>query len=74
MAAEIKFSKDVSLSHLFDNVPVIVSSWKFSGVIIIDGRDIHAKGQGQRSKVKVTEVMTPFSRIRTLTPVVIHIW
>ena len=27
-----------------------------------------------RSKVKVTEVMTPFSRFRTLIPVWIHIW
>ena len=36
--------------------------------------DVHAKGKGQRSKVKVTEVMTPFSRFRTVTPVWIHIW
>ena len=27
-----------------------------------------------RSKVKVTEVVTPFSRFQTLTPVWIHIW
>ena len=27
------------------------------------------KGQGQRSKVKVTEVMTLLSRFRTVTPV-----
>ena len=31
---------------------------KFSGVIISDKSDVHAKGQGQRSKVKVTEVTT----------------
>ena len=30
--------------------------------------------QGQRSKVKVTEVNTQLSRCRTLTPVWIHIW
>ena len=42
---------------------------KFLGVITIDRRDAHAKGQGQRLKVKVTEVMTPFSRFRTVTPV-----
>ena len=36
--------------------------------------NVHAKGQGQRSKVKVTEVNTQFSRFRTLTPVWIHIW
>ena len=47
---------------------------KFSGVITNDKSDVHAKGQGQRSKVKVTEVMTPFSRFRTVTPVWIHIW
>ena len=34
---------------------------------------IHAKGQGQRSKVKVTEVTTLLSRFRTVTPVWIHI-
>ena len=47
---------------------------KFSGVITIDRCDVDAKGQGQRSKVKVTEVMTPFSRFRTVTPIWIHIW
>ena len=47
---------------------------KFSEVITIDKSDVHAKGQGQRSKVKVTEVMTPLSRFWTITPVWIHIW
>ena len=47
---------------------------KFSGVIIMVKSDVHAKGQGQRSKVKVTEVNTQLSRFRTLTPVWIHIW
>ena len=47
---------------------------KFSEVITIDRSDVHAKGQGQRSKVKVTEVMTPLSRFRTVTPVWIIIW
>ena len=46
---------------------------KFS-VITIDRRDVHAKGQGQRPKVKVTEVMTPLNNFRTVTPVWIHIW
>ena len=45
----------VRLSHLFDYVPIIVS---FSGVITLDQGKVHAKGQGQRSKVKVTEVTT----------------
>ena len=47
---------------------------KFSGVITMVKSDVHAKVQGQRSKVKVTEVNTQLSRFRTLTPVWIHIW
>ena len=35
--------------------------------------DVHAKGQGQKSKVKVTEVNTQLGRFRTVTPVRIHI-
>ena len=41
----------------------------FSEVITIDRSDVHAKGQGQRSKVKVIEVMTLLMRFRTVTPV-----
>ena len=47
---------------------------KFSGVITMVKSDVHAKAQGQRSKVKVTEVNAQLSRFRTLTPVWIHIW
>ena len=47
---------------------------KFSEVITKDQGNIHAKGQGQRSKVKVTEVTNQLSRFRTVTPVWIHIW
>ena len=47
---------------------------KFSGVITSDRSDVHAKGQGQRSKVKVTEVTTQLYRFRTVTPVCIHVW
>ena len=47
---------------------------KFSGVITNDQRKVHAKGQGQRSKVKVTEVTTQLNHFRTVTPVWIHIW
>ena len=47
---------------------------KFSGVITSDRSDVHAKGQGQKSKVKVTEVTTQLYRFRTVTPVWIHIW
>ena len=47
---------------------------KFSGVITNDKSDVHAKGQGQRSKVKVTEVNTQLNRFRTVTLVWIHMW
>ena len=47
---------------------------KFSGVITRGQGKAHAKGQGQRSKVKVTEVTTQLNRFRTVTPVWIHIW
>ena len=47
---------------------------KFSVVITNDQRKVHAKGQGQRSKVKVTEITTQLNRFRTVTPVWIHIW
>ena len=47
---------------------------KFSGVITSEKSDVHAKGQGQRSKVKVTEVTTQLNRFRTVTPVWIHMW
>ena len=61
----------VRLSHLFDNVPVIVSSWNFQELFpLTDTMSM----QDQWSKVKVTEVMSPFSRFRTVTPVWIHIW
>ena len=46
---------------------------KLSGVITVDKSDVHARGQGQRSKVKLTEVKTQLSRFRTVTPVWIHI-
>ena len=47
---------------------------KFSGVITNYQSKVHAKGQGQRSKVKVTEVTTPLNHFRIVTPVWIHIW
>ena len=43
---------------------------KFSEVITIDKNDVHAKGQGQRSKVKVTDIL---NRFQTVTPVWINI-
>ena len=45
--------------------------WKIS---INDRSDVYAKVQGQKSKVKVTEVKTQISCFRTITPVWFHIW
>ena len=42
-------------------------------VITKDKGKVHAKDQGQRSKVKVTEATTQLQRLRTVTPVWIHI-
>ena len=47
---------------------------KFPGIITNDQCKAHAKDQGQRSKVKVTETKTPLNRFRTVAPVWIHIW
>ena len=47
---------------------------KYSGVITTEKSDVHAIGQGQRSKVKVTEVKKQLSGFRIVTPVWIHIW
>ena len=47
---------------------------KFSEIITNDKNDVRAKGHGQRSKVKVTEVNTQLSRFRTVTPVWIRQW
>ena len=47
---------------------------KFSGVITNHRGDVHAKGQGQRLKVKVTEVATQLNSFWAITPVWIHKW
>ena len=62
------------LSHLFDMNLSSYQPENFPRGITIDRHDIHAKGQGQMSKVKVTEVMTPLSCFWTVTPVWMHIW
>ena len=56
MAAEIKFSKDVRLSvclsHLFDYVPIIVSSRNFQELLpmteVLSMQKVKVKGQGHR--------------------------
>ena len=64
----------VRLSHLFDLCSHHRIIMKFAGVITNDKSKVHAKSQGQTSKVKVTEVTTQLNRFRTVTPVWIHIW
>ena len=78
------FSCDQAALWMVQSVcPSVTSFWlcshqriimKFSGVITNDKNEVHAKGQGQRSKVKVTEVTTQLNRFRTVTPVWIHMW
>ena len=47
---------------------------KFSGMITNDKSDPYAKGQDQKSKVKVTQVKRTFSCLGAVTPFWIHIW
>ena len=63
----------VCLSHLFHNVAVMYHHEIFRSYYH-DKSDVHAKGQGQRSKIKVTEDKQQFSRFRTVTPVWIYTW
>ena len=58
-------------SHLFDYVPIIVSSWNFRSYYQWQK---WRPCKRSRSKVKVTEVTTQLNRFRTVTPVWIHIW
>ena len=57
----------IYLSHVLHYVPIIVSSWKFQELLPMTE-------MMSMQKVKVTEVKTQFSRLRTVTPVWIHIW
>ena len=45
---------------------------KFSGVINNGQSEVHANGQGPKSKVKDTKVKTQLNRFRTVTPVIMH--
>ena len=47
---------------------------KWSRVIIIDKSNVHVKGQGQRSKVKITGVKKQFYNFWTVITVWIHIY
>ena len=43
-------------SHLFDYVPIIVSTQNFQALLPMTKSDVHGKSHGQRSKVKAAEV------------------
>ena len=81
--AALQMVLSVCPSALLSVCPSVTPFWlcshhriimKFSGVITNDQSKVRAKGQDQRSKVKVTEVTTQLNRFRTVTPVWIHIW
>ena len=60
-------------SHLFDYVPIIVSSWNFQELsprTRVTSMQV-VKVRGQRSRSKRSQ---PNNRFRTVTPVWIHIW
>ena len=56
--------KDEMVMNLYNE-----NSFTLKHSITIVGHDVHAKGQGKRSKVKITEVKTQLSHFRTVTPV-----
>ena len=71
--------QSVRLSHLFHYVPIILSSRNFLELLPLAEVMSMQKGQGQRSKVKVTwdkksPILTQIGRFRTVTPVLIYQW
>ena len=61
-------------SHLFDYVPIIVSSRNFQELLPMTEVMSMLKVKVRGPKVKVTEVTTQLNYFRTVTPVWIHIW
>ena len=65
--------QSVCLSHLFDYVPIIVSSWNFQELLpiteVMSMQKVKVKGQRSWS-----EVNAQLSRFLTVTPVWFHIW
>ena len=61
--------QSVCPSHLFDYVPIIVSSQNFQELLPMT--EVMSM---PKVKDKVTEVTTPFNRFWTVTPVWIHLW
>ena len=70
----VRLSACLAVRHTFWLCSYHRITKKFSGVITKDQGNVRVKGQGQRSKVKVTEVTTLLNRFRTVTPIWVHIW
>ena len=64
----------LSVCHTFFTMFPSLYHHEILGVITIDRRDVHVKGQGQRSKVKLTEIKTQLRRFRVVAPIWIHIY
>ena len=65
------------LSVRLSDCHTMFPSWyhhEFLWVIANAQGEVYAKGQGQRLKVKVTDVKTQHKSFRPVTPVWIHIW
>ena len=64
----------VCLSHLFDYVPIIVSSWNFQELLpmteVTSMQEVKVRGQKSRSRSSTPNLAVS----RTATPVWIHIW
>ena len=73
MNGSVRLSVRLSVTHFWPCSPQLIIM-KFSGLFTNDRSDVHVKGKGQRSKVKVTGVNTQLSHSRTVTLDWIHIW
>ena len=68
----VHLSVYASISNTFSTMFLSLYQPEISNVITIAKSDVHAKGQCQRSKIKVTEVK--FGHSQYVTPVWIHKW
>ena len=62
----------LSVCHTFFTMFASSNHHDFLGVITNDQSELDAKGQGQRSKVKDTEVKTQLNRFRTVSSLNLH--
>ena len=72
-------SLSVCLSHLFHNVPFIVSSWKFQELLpltkVVSMQKVKVRGQRSKShRTKKSPILTQIEFFRTVPPVWIYRW